>query len=136
MTWQGWLQAGIFAVVIVALVRPVGDYMAHVMQSGWKPLRPFERLLFRAAGVDEAAEQSWVAYAMALLVFHAGGMLLLYALQRVQTLLPLNPQGFDAVAPDLALNTALSHPLILTPQQNLGKTPFPSTPLRISPSAA
>jgi K+-transporting ATPase ATPase A chain len=112
MTWQGWAQAAVFAAVMVALVGPAGDYIARAMQGERTPLqpllRPLERLLYRLAGVDPAAEQGWVGYALALLVFHLAGILALYGLQRAQAWLPLNPQAFDAVAPDLALNTAVS----------------------------
>ncbi len=108
MSWQGWAQAGIFALLVVALVRPAGDFVARVMQGEFLPLRKLERVLYRLAGVDETQEQGWIAYATALLLFNGAGILALYALQRVQALLPLNPQHFDPVAPDLALNTAVS----------------------------
>jgi potassium-transporting ATPase potassium-binding subunit len=108
MSWQGWAQAGIFAMLVVALVRPAGDFVARVMQGEFLPLRKLERVLYRLAGVDETQEQGWIAYATALLLFNGAGILALYALQRVQALLPLNPQHFDPVAPDLALNTAVS----------------------------
>jgi len=71
-------------------------------------LAPVESTLYRLAGVDPTEEQSWVGYALALLSFHLAGIVLLYALQRLQAVLPLNPQHLDAVAPDLALNTAVS----------------------------
>jgi K+-transporting ATPase ATPase A chain len=71
----------------------------------WEPL---ERGLHRLAGIDPAVEQSWLAYAVALMCFHLAGIVLLYALQRLQGLLPLNPNQFSAVSPDLALNTAVS----------------------------
>jgi K+-transporting ATPase ATPase A chain len=112
MTWQGWVQIAIFAAIVVALVRPVGDYIARAMQGEatfLRPvLRPIERVLYRLGGIDEAVEQGWVSYALGLLLFHALGIAALYALQRLQPWLPLNPQGFDQVAPDLAFNTAVS----------------------------
>jgi potassium-transporting ATPase potassium-binding subunit len=112
MTWQGWAQIAIFFAIIVALVRPAGDYIARAMQGErtflHPVLRPVERVLYRLGGVDETAEQGWVSYAFGLLLFHVLGILALYALQRTQAWLPLNPQRFDAVAPDLALNTAIS----------------------------
>jgi K+-transporting ATPase ATPase A chain len=112
MTWQGWAQIGVFVVIIVALVRPAGGYIARVMQGErtllLPALRPVERVLYRLAGIDPAAEQGWVDYALALLTFHLVGIMALYALQRAQAVLPLNPQHFDPVAPDLALNTAIS----------------------------
>ncbi len=108
MTWHGWAQIAVFAAVVIALVRPAGDYIAGVMQSGFAPLRALECRFYRLAGVDEKAEQSWIGYAFAVLVFHVLGMMALYGLQRIQAVLPLNPQAFDAVAPDLAMNTAVS----------------------------
>ena len=69
---------------------------------------PLERGLYRLAGIDPAEEQSWIDYALALLWFHLAGIVALYALLRLQSLLPLNPQQFDAMTPDLALNTAVS----------------------------
>jgi len=112
MTWQGWAQIAVFVAIVAALVRPAGDYVARAMQGEWTPLRPVlrpvERVLYRLGGVDERTEQGWVSYALGLLLFHLLGILGLYALQRGQAWLPLNPQHFDPVAPDLALNTAVS----------------------------
>ena len=108
MTWQGWAQIALFVIVMLALARPMGDYIARVLQGEWTPLGPVERTLYRLAGVDETAEQGWIGYAAALLTFHLVGIVALYALQRAQSVLPLNPQNFDAVSPDLALNTAVS----------------------------
>ena len=112
MTWQGWVQIALFAALVLAFIRPAGDYIASAMQGDrnfLSPLlRPVERLFYRLAGVDETQEQGWVSYAVALLLFHFLGIVLLYALQRAQAWLPLNPQKFDPVAPDLALNTAVS----------------------------
>jgi K+-transporting ATPase ATPase A chain len=111
MTWQGWLQIAVFAALVTAVVKPLGGYIArNVDGSGrvQRALAPIENGLYRLAGVDPADEQSWVGYALALLSFHLAGIVALYVLQRLQNLLPLNPQQFDAVAPDLALNTAVS----------------------------
>jgi K+-transporting ATPase ATPase A chain len=112
MTWQGWLLIAVFATLVTALVHPLGGYIARVFDGGCTPLqrllRPLESGLYRLAGVDPHAEQPWWTYASGLLVFHLAGILLLYALQRLQHLLPLNPDGQDIVAPDLALNTAVS----------------------------
>ena len=93
--------------------RREATWRLHRAQRRWcgrvqRALAPMENGLYRLAGVDPAEEQSWVSYALALLWFHLAGIVALYALQRVQNLLPLNPQQFDAVAPDLALNTAVS----------------------------
>jgi potassium-transporting ATPase potassium-binding subunit len=111
MTWQGWAQIAVFAALITAGIRPLGAYIAWIADARhrtWRPLAFVETGIYRLAGVDPAEEQSWVAYAFALLVFHLAGIAALYLLLRVQNLLPLNPQGFDAVSPDLALNTAVS----------------------------
>jgi potassium-transporting ATPase potassium-binding subunit len=111
MTWQGWLQIAVFAALITAAVKPLGGYIARNVDAAGRvqrALAPMENGLYRLAGVDPAEEQSWVSYALALLWFHLAGILALYALQRLQNLLPLNPQQFDAVTPDLALNTAVS----------------------------
>ena len=112
MTIFGWLQIVLFTLLIGALVKPLGGYLARVYAGERTPLhpvvRPIETALYRLAGVDEGAEQNWVRYAFALLLFHMVGVLALYALLRLQGLLPLNPRNFPALAPDLALNTAVS----------------------------
>jgi K+-transporting ATPase ATPase A chain len=111
MTWQGWLQIAVFAALITALVRPLGGYIARVTTGEARiprPLAAIEQGIYRLAGVDAAKEQSWVSYALAVLWFHIVGILALYLLQRCQEFLPFNPQALDAVAPDLALNTAVS----------------------------
>jgi potassium-transporting ATPase potassium-binding subunit len=112
MTINGWVQIAIFALIVVALTKPLGGYMTRVF-SGERTilspmLRPIELGLYRLCGVDERAEQSWVTYAVAMLLFSLAGFATLYALQRLQALLPFNPQHLDAVAPDLAFNTAIS----------------------------
>jgi K+-transporting ATPase ATPase A chain len=111
MTWPGWLQIALFAALITSVVKPLGGYIARSVDGCGRvqrALAPIENGLYRLAGVDPAEEQSWISYALALLSFHLAGIVALYALQRLQNLLPLNPQHFDAVAPDLALNTAVS----------------------------
>jgi potassium-transporting ATPase potassium-binding subunit len=110
MTWQGWLQLALFGALVAAAVRPLGGYIAHVVEGGAmpRPLAALENAIYRLAGVDPREEQHWTAYAFALLAFHLAGVLALYALQRLQAMLPLNPQGLGPVAPDLALNTAIS----------------------------
>lgn len=112
MTFNGWLQIGLFFLVIVALTKPVGLYLARVFsgeQTMLDPVfRPLERIMYRLTGVDEAEEMPWTTYALAMLVFSVVSMVLLYVLQRLQGLLPLNPQQFAGVAPDLAFNTAAS----------------------------
>jgi potassium-transporting ATPase potassium-binding subunit len=111
MTWQGWLQIAVFVALITALVKPLGGHIARVVDGSSRLLRivaPVENGLYRLAGVDPAEEQGWVSYALALLWFNLAGIVVLYALQRLQNVLPLNPQQMDAVSPDLALNTAVS----------------------------
>src|SRR4051812_35291421 len=100
MTVSGWIQILVFAALVAAVTRPLGGYMTRVF-SGERTLLtpvlgPVERGLYRLAGVDEKAEQHWVTYAVAMLLLNMAGMLLLYALQRFQGLLPLNPQGMGA----------------------------------------
>jgi K+-transporting ATPase ATPase A chain len=112
MTFAGWLQIALFCAVVLALVKPLGLYMTRVFTGARTPLspvlRPVERGLYRLAGIDEAHEQHWLAYAGAMLVFHAAGFVLLYGILRLQGLLPFNPADQGAVAPDLAFNTAVS----------------------------
>ena len=111
MSWQGWLQIVVFAALITAAVRPLGGHIARSLDGCGRvqrALAPIENGLYRLAGVDPTEEQSWVGYALALLWFHLAGIVALYSMQRLQNLLPLNPQQFDAVSPDLALNTAVS----------------------------
>jgi len=112
MTLNGFLQIGLYFVVLIALVKPLGSYMARVYEG--KPvlltrlLGPLERLIYPVCGVRPEEEMRWTTYAIAVLLFGAASVLLVYALQRLQGLLPLNPQGFGAVAPDLSFNTATS----------------------------
>jgi K+-transporting ATPase ATPase A chain len=112
VTAFGLVQIGLFLVVLVALVQPLGRYMANVYEGEptWlsRLLSPLERLVYRVAGIDPQSEQDWRQYALALLVFNLAGLVVVYLLQRLQGLLPLNPQGLGAVAPDSAFNTAVS----------------------------
>lgn len=112
MSWQGWLQDIIFVVAVLAAVKPLGGYMERVFAGGptffKRLLGWFEALLYRLSGVDPGVEQSWLEYAGSLLAFNLVGMVALYGLQRLQGMLPLNPQHFPAMAADLSLNTAVS----------------------------
>jgi K+-transporting ATPase ATPase A chain len=112
MTGNGWAQIALHFVVLTALVVPLGRFMARVFEGErtfLSPIfRPVETVLYRAAGVDERREQHWLTYTVAMLVFNVAGFLLVYALQRFQAVLPLNPAGMPAVPPDLAFNTAVS----------------------------
>ena len=123
MTLNGWAQIALFCGLVLLLTRPLGGYLDNVM-AGRRTLlspvlRPVERGFYRLAGIDPAEEQSWWVYARAMLVFHIVGFTFLYLLLRLQDLLPLNPQGMAAVAPDLAGNTAVSF-LTNTNWQNYG----------------
>jgi len=112
MSLVGWLQIGLLFALVVALVKPLGLYMARVFtneRTVLSPLlRPVERGFYALAGVDERNEQSWLSYAFAMLASSMAGFVALYAILRLQAYLPLNPQGFGNVAPDLAFNTAVS----------------------------
>ncbi len=112
MTANGWLQIAIYAALVGAVVVPLGGYMAKVFageRTFLSPLLgPVESLFYRASGVDPARDQHWLTYAIGALLLNLAGFVLLYALQRLQGMLPLNPQAFPGVAPDLALNTSIS----------------------------
>jgi K+-transporting ATPase ATPase A chain len=113
MTLNGWLQIVVFLGLTFAVTKPLGLFMARVFareRTFLDPvLRPVERLLYRLTGVDEEHEMRWTEYATAMLVFSAVSMLLLYLLERVQGMLPFNPQHLGAVGPEhLAFNTAAS----------------------------
>ncbi len=105
-------QIGIYFAVLILLVKPFGLYMARVYQGEStfldKPLRPLEKLIYRLLGIKPEEEMNWKTYAIALLVFSVVSFLFIYILQRVQGLLPLNPQQFGATSPDLSFNTAIS----------------------------
>ena len=112
MTINGWLQILVFIAIIIAIAKPVGIFMTHVFNGErtflHPVLHPVERIIYRLTGVDETREMRWTEYAIALLLFSVVSMLLLYAMQRLQAVLPFNPQAFGGVAPDLAFNTAAS----------------------------
>jgi K+-transporting ATPase ATPase A chain len=112
MTLNGWVQIALFCVVVTLLVKPLGGYMTRVFngeRTFLSPvLRPVERGLYRLCGIGETDEQHWVTYGFAMLAFTIAGFAALYALQRLQNVLPFNPQKFDAVSPDLAFNTTVS----------------------------
>jgi potassium-transporting ATPase potassium-binding subunit len=112
MTLNGLLQIALYIGLLVLLVKPLGLYMARVFngeRTFLDPvLRPVERLLYRISGVDPRQEQHWTSYTAAMLLFNLAGMVLLYALQRLQHALPLNPQNFDPPSAHSAFNTAAS----------------------------
>src|SRR6201987_843803 len=98
MTINGWLQIFVFLALVFAVTKPLGIFMARVFsreRTFMDPvLRPIERLLYRVTGVDEEHEMRWTEYAIAMLLFSAASMLVLYLMQRVQGMLPFNPQHF------------------------------------------
>src|SRR5262245_21442974 len=112
MTLNGWIQILLFCAIVILLVRPLGGYMTRIYngeRTFLSPLiGPFERLIYRLAGTDQREQQSWLAYVGCMLTFNLLGVLVLYALQRFQASLPLNPAGMTAVPPELSFNTAVS----------------------------
>ena len=112
MTVIGWVQILLFCAVVVALAPLLGGYMTRVFngeRTFLSPvLRPVESGLYRIAGIDPQREQHWLTYTVAMLLFHVGGFIILYALLRLQGSLPFNPAEMSAVAPDLSFNTAIS----------------------------
>jgi len=112
MTSYIWLQIGLYLVVLLLLVKPLGSFMARVYQGErtfLSPvLGPVERFIYRITGVKPQEEMGWKTYAFAMLLFSLVGLITLYGLQRLQSVLPLNPQRLGAVAPDLSFNTSVS----------------------------
>ncbi len=112
MTLNGFFQLGIYFLVLLAITKPLGVYMAKVFSGETillaKIFGPVERVIYRICHIDEHEEQHWTAYTAAMLMFSVVGLLVLYGLQRLQYYLPLNPQKFSGVPPDLAFNTASS----------------------------
>lgn len=112
MTLIGWLQISLLFIAVILVIKPLGLYIAKVFSGERNLLSPLlargESGLYHLAGIDASKEQSWRAYVTAMLMFSLAGFLALYAILRLQAYLPLNPQGFDGMAPDLAFNTAVS----------------------------
>jgi K+-transporting ATPase ATPase A chain len=112
MTANGWLQILFFFALILAVTKPLGVFMAHVFnreRTFLDPvLRPIEKLIYKLTRVDENREMHWTQYAVSMLLFNAVTMLSLYAMQRLQGVLPLNPQALSAIEPGLSFNTAAS----------------------------
>ena len=112
MNIYSWIQLIFYMVVLLALAKPLGTFMAKVYQGEHTFLDPVfgpvERFIYRLAGVHADEEMNWKVYAIALMVFNVLGLFVVYALQRLQGYLPLNPQGFGAVTPDSSWNTAVS----------------------------
>ncbi len=126
MTYIGIAQITVFTALIAGLTKPLGWYMALVFAGERTVLRPvlgpIERTLYWIAGVDPKKEQSWLDYAFSFLAFNLFGILALYGLQRLQLLLPFNPQAITAVSPDLSLNTAISFTTNTSWQSYAGET--------------
>jgi K+-transporting ATPase ATPase A chain len=112
MSANGWLQFVLFSLILLASVRPVGLYLARVLEGGrtWltPALRPVERLIYKLSGVKADQEMNWREYAYSVLGFSAVSLLVTYGIERLQSLLPWNPRGLASVGPDLAWNTAAS----------------------------
>jgi potassium-transporting ATPase potassium-binding subunit len=112
MTLNGWLQLILYFVVLIALAKPLGAFMARVYDGEKtrldRVIGPIERLIYRLSGVNPQAEMNWKTYALAMLLFNLFGLIAVYLLQRLQGALPLNPQGLGAVSPDSSFNTAVS----------------------------
>ena len=113
MTANGWIQIAVYFLLVAVCVKPLGGYMAKVFEGQrtfLSPvLGPLERGMYRLCGVDEKQEQHWLTYGISVLLFSAAGFVLLYGLQRLQSVIPLfNPQDQSAVSPDSSFNTAVS----------------------------
>src|SRR6266567_3823189 len=113
MQTSGWLQLALYVVALAAITKPMGLYLMQVLDSNGKTwfdpvLRPLERFTYRLMGVDSGKEHDWKQYTLAMLLFSLVSCLFTYAILRLQHLLPLNPQGFSAISPDLAFNTSVS----------------------------
>ena len=112
MTTNGWLQIFVFFGLVLACAKPIGIYMARVFERERTfadiLFRPIERLLYRISGIYEEHEMRWTEYSVAMLLFSLVTLLVTYLIERMQHLLPLNPQGLPGVPADLAMNTAIS----------------------------
>src|ERR1700721_2072600 len=112
MTANGWFQICFFFALVLVCAKPLCVYMARVFERertfADRFFRPIERLIYRVSGIDETHEMRWTEYAIVMLLFSLVTMLVTYAIERLQQLLPLNPQHLGTVAPDLAFNTAAS----------------------------
>ena len=108
MTANGWLQIGIYSILVLLITKPLGVYIVGVYDGSVRWLGPVERAIYRASGVEPHEEQHWTRYTVSMLVFSGASMLLTYAVLRLQHLLPLNPQGMGAVTDRQAFETAAS----------------------------
>ncbi|MBS1159691.1 MAG: transporting ATPase, subunit [Proteobacteria bacterium] len=108
MSNHAWILLGLFLVVLLLTVKPLGTYLANVMEGRFRLAGRIESPIYRLCGIRQDEEMGWLKYAFAILLFNVLGALAVYALQRLQADLPLNPQAFPAVSPDSAFNTAIS----------------------------
>ncbi len=113
MDIYGWCELALFVLLLALLTKPMGIYLQRVLDPSGKTfldrlLRPVEGLIYRLTGVDPSQEQDWKRYALSLIAFSLVSLLFTYAILRLQHILPLNPQGYGSVPPDLAFNTAAS----------------------------
>ncbi|MEN6623963.1 MAG: potassium-transporting ATPase subunit KdpA, partial [Smithella sp.] len=113
MDVYGWLQLALFLGLLLLITKPCGLYLERVLDAQGKTfldpvMKPVERLLYRLCGIDILKEQSWLQYAVSLIIFSLLGMIFTYAVLRLQYYLPLNPQKLPGLSPDLAFNTAAS----------------------------
>ncbi len=112
MTLSGWVQIVIYFTLILLVTKPLGIYLYRVLESDGRPLHRvfggFERAIYRICNIKEVHEQSWKEYAVSLFVFSIVGIFITFFIQKIQRLLPLNPQAIDTVTSDLAFNTAVS----------------------------
>jgi potassium-transporting ATPase potassium-binding subunit len=126
MTANGWLQILLYLAIVFAITAPMGRFMTRVFnrERTWLDpvLRPLERVIYRLTGVDEAHEMRWTEYATSMLLFSIVSMVVLYFMQRLQAVLPFNPQGLAGVAPDSAFNTAASFTTNTNWQSYVGET--------------
>lgn len=127
MTLPRLLQIAVFFLLVLALTKPLGAYMARVYQGErtWLDpvLVPVERAIYRASGIDSHQEQGWRTYTAAMLLFNLIGLLLTYVILRAQGILPFNPQDLSGVAPDLTFNTSVSFTTNTNWQNYVGVSP-------------
>ncbi len=108
MSNHAWILLGLFLFVLLLTVKPLGAYIANVMEGRCRLAGKIESPIYRLCGIRQDEEMGWLTYAFAILIFNFLGVLAVYALQRLQADLPLNPQAFPSVSPDSAFNTAIS----------------------------
>src|SRR5882724_10481050 len=127
MQASGWLQFALYFVVLALITKPMGLYLLQVLDANGRTwldpvLKPLERLTYRVMGVDARQEHDWKSYTLAMLLFSLVSCVFIYAILRLQHVLPLNPQGLGAVSPDLAFNTATSFTTNTNWQSYVGET--------------